>query len=109
MRQKWRRMQFIEISMHEIFCFQDKLDAVADDPQKVWNVVDEFFAEAENELELSPGFIKSLKELDLDKDFVEVDLSKLDDFFNDNAEDEDYNDYEVLKAYQEYKRNHNNF
>ena len=101
-------MQFVEISMHEIFCFQDKLDAVADDPQKVWDVVDDFFMEVENELELSPGFIKSLKELDLDEDFVELDLSGLDDLFDDDADDEDYNDYEVLKAYQEYKRNRNN-
>ena len=57
---------------------------------------------------LSPGFIKSLKELDLDEDFVELDLSGLDDLFDDDADDEDYNDYEVLKAYQEYKRNRNN-
>lgn len=108
MRQKWKKMQFVEISMHEIFCFQDKLDAVADDPQKVWDVVDDFFMEVENELELSPGFIKSLKELDLDEDFVELDLSGLDDLFDDDANDKDYNDYEVLKAYQEYKRNRNN-
>ena len=108
MKQKWKPMQFVEISMHEIFCFQDKLDAVADDPQKVWDVVDNFFMEVENELELSPGFIKSLKELDLDEDFVELDLSGLDDLFDDDADDEDYNDYEVLKAYQEYKRNRNN-
>jgi len=108
MRQKWKRMQFVEISMHEIFCFQNKLDAVADDPQKVWDVVDDFFMEVENELELSPGFIKSLKELDLDEDFVKLDLSGLDDLFDDDADDEDYNDYEVLKAYQEYKRNRNN-
>ena len=108
MRQKWKRMQFVEISMHEIFCFQDKLDAVADDPQKVWDVVDDFFMEVENELELSPGFIKSLKELDLDEDFVELDLSGLDDLFDDDVDDENYNDYEVLKAYQEYKRNRNN-
>ena len=108
MRQKWKRMQFVEISMHEIFCFQDKLDAVADDPQKVWDVVDDFFMEVENQLELSPNFIKSMKELDLDKDFVEVDLDKICDLFDVDAEDEDYNDYMVLKAYQEYKRNHNN-
>lgn len=108
MRQKWKKMQFVEISMHEIFCFQDKLDAVADDPQKVWDVVDDFFMEVENQLELSPGFIKSLKELDLDEDFVELDLNGLDDLFDDGADDEDYNDYEVLKAYQEYKRNRNN-
>ena len=108
MRQKWKKTQFVEISIDELFCFQDKLDAVADNPQKVWDVVDDFFMEVESELELSPGFIKSLKELDLDKDFVELDLSGLDDLFDDDADDEDYNDYEVLKAYQEYKRNHNN-
>ena len=101
-------MQFVEISIHEIFCFQDKLNAVKDNPEKVWDVVDDFFMEVENQLELSPSFIKSMKELDLDKDFIELDLSELSDLFDDDADDEDYNDYEVLKAYQEYKRNRNN-
>lgn len=101
-------MQFVEISMHEIFCFQDKLNAVKDNPEKVWDVVDDFFMEVENQLELSPGFIESMKELDLDKDFVEIDLTELSDLFDDDADDEDYNDYEVLKAYQKYKRNRNN-
>ena len=44
--------------MDEIFAFQDKLDAVRDEPEKVWQVVDAFFDEAENQLELSPKFLR---------------------------------------------------
>ena len=58
MKQKWKPTQFVEISMYEIFCFQDKLDAVKDDPKKVWDIVDSFFMEVENQLEMSPGFLK---------------------------------------------------
>lgn len=104
MKQKWKKMQFVEISMDEIFCFQDKLDNVKDNPKEVWNVVDSFFMEAENQLELSPGFIKSLQEAKLDGDFVELDLDKLEDLFPEDMEEEDFNDYACLKAYQEYKK-----
>ena len=83
MKQKWKPVQHIEISMHEIFAFQDKLDAVKDDPEKVWDVVDDFFMEAENQLELSPGFIKELQELDLDSDFTSLDVDNFDALFKD--------------------------
>lgn len=79
MRQKWGKMQFVEISMHEIFCFQDKLDRVKDNPEQVWEVVDEFFMECENQLELDPGFIKEMQELDLEEDFVPLDIPTEDD------------------------------
>ena len=84
MKQKWKPMQFVEISMHEIFAFQDKLDAVQDNPEKVWDVVDDFFMECENQLELSPGFIKELHDYDLEKDFVPLSLSDIDDLFDDD-------------------------
>lgn len=85
MKQKWKPMQFVEISMHEIFAFQDKLDAIKDDPEKVWDVVDSFFMECENQLELSPSFIKELQEID-EGDFVPLSLEKIDELL----EDEDF-------------------
>ena len=85
MKQKWKSTQYVEIPMHEIFAFQDKLDAVKDDPEKVWDVVDDFFMECENQLELSPNFLKELQEID-DSDSVPISLGKIDELF----EDEDY-------------------
>ena len=84
-KQKWKPTQYVEIPMHEIFAFQDKLDAVRDDPEKVWDVVDDFFMECENQLELSPNFLKELQEVD-DSDSVPISLGKIDELF----EDEDY-------------------
>ena len=103
MKQKWKPMQFIEISMHEIFAFQDKLDAVKDDPEKVWQVVDDFFWEAERQLELDPDFLKEVEELE-EEDFVSISLEEIDDLFKDKCK-EDYNPshMEVLKSYLEYK------
>ena len=63
MKQKWKPIQYIEISMHEIFCLQDKLDAVKDNPEEVWEVFDDFLMECENQLELDPGFIKELSKI----------------------------------------------
>lgn len=106
MEQKWKPMQFVEISMHEIFCFQDKLDAVKDDPEKVWDVVDDFFMEVENQLELSPDFIKSLQDVDLKDDFVPVSFDELfsdDDFDANYATAQDYVNY-VLYT-QKHKNN----
>lgn len=104
MRQKWKPLQFVEISMHEIFAFQDKLDAVSDDTSKVWSVVDDFFAEAENQLELDPDFIKELTELNLD-DTERICVKDIDDLFQKEC-GEDYNPshIEVLKEYLEYKK-----
>ena len=108
MKQKWKKTQYVELSIDEIFCFMDKLDAVKDNLEEVWDVVDDFLMECESQFEISPGFLKSLEELDLDKDFVEVDLDNLDDFlddlFGEDIDDDVWNDYEVLKAYQEYKK-----
>ena len=47
-KQQWGKTQFVKISMDEIFAFQDKLDAVRDEPEKVWQVVDEFFNATKN-------------------------------------------------------------
>ena len=85
MKQKWKSTQYVEISMHEIFAFQDRLDAVRDDPEKVWDVVNDFFMECENQLELSPNFLKELQEID-DTDSVPISLGEIDELF----EDEDY-------------------
>ena len=107
MEQEWGRMQFVKISMHEIFAFQDRLDAVKDNPEKVWDIVDSFFWEAENQLELDPDFIKELQELSLEEDFVPLhNLDDLDDLFKDECK-EDYNPshIEVLKSYKEYLKN----
>ena len=84
MKQKWKPTQYIEISIHEIFAFQDKLDAVKDDPEKVWGIVDDFFMEAENQLEMSPNFLKELHELDLENDFTSLSINDVDELFDDD-------------------------
>jgi len=91
MKQKWKKTQYVEISIDEIFCFMDKLDAVKDTPEKVWDVVDDFFMECEAQLELNPTFLKSLQELDLEKDFVPLKIEDLDDLFDDEDFDTNYN------------------
>lgn len=98
MKQKWKSTQYVEIPIHEIFAFQDKLDAVKDDPEKVWDVVDDFFMECENQLELSPNFLKELQEID-DSNFVPISLEKIDELF----EDEDYeSNYITAQDYVNY-------
>ena len=89
MRQKWKSTQYVEIPIHEIFAFQDKLDAVKDDPEKVWDVVDDFFMECENQLELSPNFLKELQEID-DSDSVPISLGKIDELFEDEDCESNY-------------------
>ena len=89
MKQKWKSTQYVEIPMHEIFAFQDKLDAVKDDPEKVWDVVDDFFMECENQLELSPNFLKELQEID-DSDSVPISLGKIDELFEDEDCESNY-------------------
>ncbi len=71
-KQQWGKTQFVKISMDEIFAFQDKLDAVRDEPEKVWQVVDAFFDEAENQLELSPRFLRELQRIDLKEDYIPI-------------------------------------
>lgn len=88
-------MQFVEISMHEIFCLQDRLDDAKDEPEKVWDIFDDFLMECENQLELDPGFIKQLQEIDLERDFVP--LTDCEDLF----EDDDQN-YLTAKDYVNY-------
>ena len=99
MKQKWKEMQFVEISMHEIFCLQDRLDSVKDCPEKVWDIFDDFLMECENQLEMDPGFIKALQELDLEKDFVL--LKNLDDY-DELCEQEDDPNYLTAKDYVNY-------
>ena len=95
MRQKWESIQYVEISIHEIFCFQDKLDAVKDDPEKVWEVVDGFFMECESQLEVSPGLLKELENFNPD-DYVPI--KDLDDLFETcNIVIRDKNDTEAIK------------
>ena len=98
MKQKWKSTQYVEIPIHEIFAFQDKLDAVKDDPEKVWDVVDDFFMECENQLELSPNFLKELQEID-DSNSSSISLGKIDELF----EDEDYeSNYITAQDYVNY-------
>lgn len=100
MKQKWKSTQYVELSIDEIFCFMDKLNAVQDDPQKVWDVVDNLLWEMESQLELSPNFLKELAELDLNKDFVEVDINNLEDLFSDDDDFE--NNYATAQDYVNY-------
>lgn len=99
-------MQFVEISMHEIFCFQDKLDSVKEDPEKVWQIVDSFFSDCENQLELDPGFIRQLQELELEDEYVSVNLDELDEYLESQC-GEDYtpSHIDAVKSYLEYKKN----
>lgn len=107
MKQKWKKCQVVEISLDEIFCFQDKLDNVKDDLEEVWCVVDDFFMECENQLELDPNFLKELKQLDLENDFdsLDISLSDIEDLWKLDCK-EDYNPshIDVLKEYIDYKK-----
>lgn len=108
MKQKWKQTQFVELSMHEIFCFQDKLDAVKDDPAKVWDVVDDFFWKVENQLEVSPNFLKELHEVDLEKDFVTLEIDEIEDFLGDDDDFEgNYSTAQDYINYVLYIRNKN--
>ncbi len=102
MKQKWKPMQFVEISMHEIFAFQDRLDAAKDEPEKVWEIVDDFFWEAESQLELDPNFIKEMHDLDLESDFIEI--KNIEELFEENVEDYHPAHIDVLKSYKNYKQ-----
>ena len=106
MKQKWKPTQYVELSIHEIFCFQDKLDAVKDNPEEVWKVVDNFFWEMENQLELSPNFIKELCEIDFEKDFVPLDMDKMQKLFEDDDDFE--NNYATARDYVNYVLYHRN-
>lgn len=107
MKQKWKKTQVVEISIDEIFCFQDKLDNVKDNLEEVWYVVDDFFMECENQLELDPNFIKELKQLDLENDFdsLDISLSDIEELWETDCK-EDYNPshINVLKEYLDYKK-----
>ena len=98
MKQKWKKIQVVEITIDEIFCLQDKLDAVKDDPIKVWEVFDDFLATCESQLEISPTFLKQLNEVDVDKDFVPLTLHEIDELFDDDSE----NCYNVAEDYINY-------
>lgn len=100
MKQKWKPTQYVEISIHEIFAFQDKLDAVKDEPEKVWQVVDDFFWEAENQLELSPNFLKELQNIE-EKDFVPLKINNIDELFEKDEDDFEHN-YATAKDYVNY-------
>jgi hypothetical protein len=78
---------------------------VKDDPNKVWDVVDDFFMEVENQLELDPDFIKELSELSSDENYVllNLDVKELDDLFEEECgEDYSPSHIEVLKEYIEH-------
>ena len=83
MKQKWKKVQAVEITIDEIFCLQDRLDDVRDDPIKVWEVFDDFLATCESQLELSPTFLKQLHEVDIEKDFKPLSVEEIDELFDD--------------------------
>lgn len=73
MYQKWIPQQHIVLSMDEVFCWWDKLDALEDTPEKAFDLFTKFLEECEDQLELNPDFIEELERLDKDKDFVSID------------------------------------
>ena len=99
MKQKWKETQAVEITIDEIFCLQDKIDMVKDDPIKVWEVFDDFLAICESQLEISPTFLKQLHEVDIEKDFVPLSIDELDELLNDCDFDAEYN---VAEDYVNY-------
>lgn len=100
MKQKWKPTQYVEISIHEIFAFQDKLDAVKDDPEKVWQIVDDFFGEVENQLELSPKFLKELQNISK-KDFVSLRVDNINELFEKDEDNFEHN-YATAQDYVNY-------
>lgn len=111
MRQKWKKTQAVEITIDEIFCLQDKLDMVRDKPEEVWNVIDDFLAICESQLELSPTFLKQLHDVDIDDDFVPLSTEEIEELFEDDDGEgcynvaEDYVNYVLaLRKKQEKKK-----
>lgn len=109
MKQKWKKTQAVEITIDEIFCLQDKLDAVQDDPIKVWEVFDDFLATCENQLELSPTFLKQLHEVDIDKDFVPLTVYEINELFENDDKGcwniaEDYINYLLSQRKEQEKK-----
>ena len=110
MKQKWKKIQAVEITVDEIFCLQDKLDMVKDDPIKVWEVFDDFLATCESQLEVSPTFLKQLHDVDIEKDFVPLSINELDELLNDcdfDAEHsiaEDYVNYVLAQKNKKEKK-----
>ena len=110
MKQKWKKIQAVEITVDEIFCLQDKLDMVKDDPIKVWEVFDDFLATCESQLEVSPTFLKQLHDVDIEKDFVPLSINELDELLNDcdfDAEHsiaEDYVNYVLAQKSKNEKK-----
>lgn len=105
MKQKWKPVQFVEISMHEIFCFQDKLDKVKDSPIDVWGVVDDFFMEVENQLELDPKFLEELGRIINIESLESIEIGELEEYLKKEC-GEDYNPshIDVIKEYIDYKK-----
>lgn len=99
MKQKWGKMQFIEISMDTIFALQDKLDMVKNDPEKVWDIFDDFLADCESQLEINPTFLKQLNQVDFDQDFIPLTSKEIDELFEDDDGEQCYN---VAEAYVNY-------
>lgn len=99
MRQKWKKTQVVEITIDEIFCLQDKLDMVRDKPEEVWNVIDDFLAICESQLELSPTFLKQLHEVNIDDDFIPLSEEDINELFEDDDGEQCYN---VAEAYVNY-------
>ena len=68
--------------MHEIFAWQDKLDAIEDEPEKAWELFNDFLNECEDQLELNPEFIKQLDEA-MDEDCMPLNMEYETNLFDD--------------------------
>lgn len=88
MRNKWQEEQFVEISVSELFTWWDWLDSLKDEPEKAFDLFTKFLEACEDQLELSPRFIEELEKTK-DEDFVSID--NIDDLFDDEDMDDDFN------------------
>lgn len=83
MRQQWMETQFIIISMDEMFCWWDRLDALKDSPEKAFDLFTEFLEECEDQLEWNCDFVDKMKD-----DYVPIDIDTIDDLFEDTTDKE---------------------
>lgn len=93
MIQKWiDKKQYICFSIDELFCWQDRLDSIEDEPSKAWKLFDDFLWEAENHLEYSEEFIKEMEEI-----IKKVESGDYSDFVKVVFDDEESDD-EIIKC-----------
>lgn len=92
MRQQWMKTQFIIMSMDEMFCWWDRLDALKDTPEKAFDLFTEFLEECEDQLEYSIDFIDEMN----NDSFVPIDVDNIDDLFDDTKDERKKQDIPFL-------------